>query len=123
VYFTQPRGPPHEAIALVPAQLTDQDGGRFYHVKGAVSMGMEYECRPGYKFGLSKSYKDKVYQFQLPKSYVPNFEQIASTRPPPYDPRALTESVPGPPVRDCATWVAEVLEEIRALLRYDGLAA
>lgn len=123
VYFTQPSGPAHEGIALVPAQLEGQAGGRFYHVKGTVGMGMDYECRPGYNFGRSRSFKDKVYQFQLPKSYLPNFEHIASTRPPPYDPRALTESEPNPPVRDCAAWVAEVLEEVRTLLRSGGLAA
>ncbi|EDU41640.1 predicted protein [Pyrenophora tritici-repentis Pt-1C-BFP] len=38
-------------------------------------------------------------------------------------PRALTESEPNPPVRDCAAWVAEVLEEVRTLLRSGGLAA
>ncbi|KAH7112541.1 hypothetical protein B0J11DRAFT_554173 [Dendryphion nanum] len=46
-----------------------------------------------------------------------------NTRPPPSDPRALTESEPDPPVRDCAAWVAEVLEELRALLLSGGLAA
>ncbi|KAF1921187.1 hypothetical protein BDU57DRAFT_435619 [Ampelomyces quisqualis] len=57
------------------------------------------------------------------KPYLPNFEHIVSTRPPPHDPRTLTESDPDFPVRDCAAWVAEVLEEIRALLRRGGLAA
>ncbi|KAF2633481.1 hypothetical protein BU25DRAFT_7346 [Macroventuria anomochaeta] len=123
VYFTQPSGPAHEGIALVPAQLEGQAGGRFYHVKGTVGMGMDYECRPGYNFGRSRSFKEKVYQFQLPKSYLLDFESIASTRPPPYDPRALTESEPDPPVRDCAAWVAEVLGEVRTLLRRSGLAA
>ncbi|KAF2726602.1 hypothetical protein EJ04DRAFT_571119 [Polyplosphaeria fusca] len=123
VYFTQPSGPDHEGIALVPAQLEGQGGGRFYHVKGIVGIGMDYECRPGYNFGRSRSFKNKVYQFQMPKSYLSNFEHIASTRPPPYDPRALTESEPNPPVRDCAAWVAEVLEEVRALLQSGSLSA
>jgi hypothetical protein len=84
-------------------------------------MGMDYECRPTYNFGLSRTFQNKVYQFQLPKSYLPNFEHIASTRSPPYDPRALTERRPDPPVRDCGAWVAEVLEEVRAMLRNEGL--
>jgi hypothetical protein len=123
VYFSQPSGPPHEGIALVPAQLEGQEGSRFHHVKGTVGMGTDYECRPGYNFGRSRSFKTKVYQFQLPKSYLQNFEHIASTRPAPYDPRAPTESQPDPPVRDFAAWVAEVLEEVRAILRSGGLAA
>ncbi|KAI1522387.1 hypothetical protein PtrSN001C_011865, partial [Pyrenophora tritici-repentis] len=56
-------GPAHEGIALVPAQLEGQAGGQFYHVKGTVGMGMDYECRSGYNFGRSRSFKDKVYQF------------------------------------------------------------
>jgi hypothetical protein len=83
-------------------------------------MGMDYECRPSYNFGRSRTFQNKVYQFQLPKSYLPEFEHIASTRPAPYDPRALTEREPDPPVRDCAAWVAEVLEEVRAMLRNGG---
>jgi hypothetical protein len=59
----------------------------------------------------------------MPRSWLPNFEQIARTRPPPYDPRALTEREPNPPVRDCTAWVAEVLAETRALLQNGGLAA
>jgi hypothetical protein len=69
---------------------------------------------------LAERFKTKS-QFQLPKSYLPNFEHIASTRSPPYDPRALTERRPDPPVRDCGAWVAEVLEEVRAMLRNEGL--
>jgi hypothetical protein len=114
VYFSQPRGASHEGIVLVPSTLEGQSGGRFYHVQGTVGMGMDYDCRPKYDFGRSRTFKSKAYQFQLAKSYLPNFEHIASTRPPPYDPRALTESQPDPPVRDCADWVAEVLQEVRS---------
>ncbi|OCK78720.1 hypothetical protein K432DRAFT_301420, partial [Lepidopterella palustris CBS 459.81] len=123
VYFSQATGPDHEGIALVPAQLQGQAGGRFYHVKGTVGLGMDYECRPGYNFGQSRTLRDKADQFQLPRSYLPHFENIASTRPPPHDPRALTQANPNPPVRDCADWVAEVLDAIRILLRSKSLNA
>lgn len=83
---------------------------------------MDNHCIPGYNFGSSRSYEKQVFQFQLPKAYLPNFERIASTQTPPYDPRALTESDPDPPVRDCAAWVAEVLEKIRVVLQSAGVA-
>lgn len=67
VYFAQASGPLHEGIALVPAQLPNQTAGRFYHVKGNVGIGMDYECRPGYQFGASRSYEKSTYQFQMPK--------------------------------------------------------
>ena len=89
-------------IALVPAQLPNQAAGRFYHVQGIVGMGMDYECRPGYQFDASRSYEKSTYQFQMPESYLANFEHIAKNTPPPYDPRALTERDPNPPIRDCA---------------------
>jgi len=41
-------------------------------------------------------------KFKRHKLYLPNFEHAASNRPPPYDPRALTESNCSPPIRDCA---------------------
>jgi hypothetical protein len=43
VYFSQPLGPAHQAIALVPAHLKAQTAGRFYHVKGNVGLGMDYD--------------------------------------------------------------------------------
>ncbi|ELR06486.1 hypothetical protein VC83_06147 [Pseudogymnoascus destructans] len=117
IYFNQATGPSHEGIALVPSQFPNQTAGRFYHVKGTVGMGMDYECRPGYNFGASRSYQKSSYQFQIPKSRLADFERIAQSRPPPHDPRALTERNPNPPVRDCAEWVVEVLNETKTALQ------
>lgn len=83
---------------------------------------MDYECRLDYNFLDTRMFKKQTYQFQMPKSYLPDFEHIATTRPPPYDPRALTERKPDAPVRDCATWVSEVLEEVRVVLKNGGIA-
>ncbi|OJD15261.1 hypothetical protein AJ78_04483 [Emergomyces pasteurianus Ep9510] len=113
VSFSQARGPDHEGIALVPAQNSDQGAGRFYHVKGDVGMGMTYEKLPGYRFSASKSYKNSILQFQLPKTQLDRFESIAQKHPPPHDPRTLTEANPNPPVRNCSNWVHDVLAEAR----------
>lgn len=63
VYFSQTTGPDHVAIALVPEQFEDQGRGRFYHVKGSVGMGIDYDARPAYNFAVSKSYDRKEYIF------------------------------------------------------------
>ncbi|TID19414.1 hypothetical protein E6O75_ATG06752 [Venturia nashicola] len=113
VYFAQLTGPDLVGIALVPAQLADQGKGRFYHVKGNVGMGMDYEARPAYNFSGSKSFDRKEYLFQLPKSQLSEFESIASASKPPHDERVLLERNPAsldPPAPDCTTWVDEVLE-------------
>jgi hypothetical protein len=123
VFLAQRSGPDYEAIALVPAHLIKQTAGRFYHVKGSVGMGMDYEDRPGYNFGDTRSYRGSTFLFQMPKRYLQNFESIANNRPPPYDPHALTESNPNPPVRDCSAWVNEVIEETRTFLRSNGIDA
>ncbi|KAI3054862.1 hypothetical protein CBS147353_11398 [Aspergillus niger] len=115
VVFSQSRGPDHEGIALVPAQNANQGAGRFYHVKGDVGVGMDYDMRPGYRFGESKSYKSSTLQFQLPKTQLAHFEEITQKCPPPYDPRVLTESSPDPPVRNCSNWVDDVLTEAKTL--------
>lgn len=59
--------------------------------------------------------------FQMPKSLLAEFEAIASSVPPPHDPRVLLERNPEPPARDCGTWVREVLDGTRTLLRDRGV--
>ena len=117
VRFTQSgSNPDHEGIALVPAQLSDQGAGRFYHVKGDVGLGMSYECRKGYRFSASRSYKGSELQFQIAKSDLGRFEAIAENTTAPHDPRVLTERDPDPPAKDCSTWVEELLGAARAEL-------
>lgn len=116
ITFTQQNAPEHAAIALVPAQNNDQGAGRFYHVTGDVGVGMEYDPRPGYHFSKTKSFKDQVLQFQLPKSKLKQFEEIAARHQPPHDPRALLERNPDPPVRDCSNWVEDVLSDVKTTL-------
>jgi hypothetical protein len=121
VYFKQPSGRSHEGIALVPSELPNQGVGRFYHVKGLVCRGMEYEVRGSYEFGVSHSFQKSIYQFQMPVSYLPAFERVASSRPPPHDPLGVNGKILHPPRRDCAAWVTEVFDELRELLKDDGL--
>lgn len=116
VAFTQQNAPDHVAIALVPAQNSDQGAGRFYHVVGDVGVGMEYQRRPGYSFSKSKSYKDSTFQFKLPKTELSRFEEIAQQHKPPHDERALLERKPDPPVRNCSDWVNDVLAEAKEKL-------
>ena len=116
VYFEQSRGPNHEGIALVPAQNPNQNAGRFYHVKGTVGLGMDYDPHPGYRFGEIEGFKESVLQFQFPRAMLGRFEEIAADQPPPYDPRALTEVNPDPPVKNCSNWVSEVLGRVRDLI-------
>ncbi|KAF2468144.1 uncharacterized protein BDR25DRAFT_58050 [Lindgomyces ingoldianus] len=115
VYFSQASGPSHVGIALVPAQLIDQGRGRFYHVKGNVGMGMDYESRPAYNFARSKSYEKSECVCQLPKSNLEKFEEIAASQPPPHDERVFFEKNPDPPAPDCATWVDEVMAQVQQL--------
>ena len=90
VKFAQGGGaPPHVGIALVPAQFQDQDKGRFYHVKGAVGIGMDYEIRPRYDFGKSRTYSSKEYVFQLPAEKLQSFEAVSYAEKPPHDPRVM----------------------------------
>ncbi|KFY01418.1 hypothetical protein O988_02754 [Pseudogymnoascus sp. VKM F-3808] len=116
IYITQGTGPLHQGIALVPAQLPSKTAGRFYHVTGTIGLGMDYQCRPAEKFGISPAFESAVWLFQMPKSLLADFEAIASSVPPPHDPRALMERNPDPPARDCGAWITEVLDETRALL-------
>lgn len=83
---------------------------------------MDYQCRPVEKFGLNPAFESAVLMFQIPKSLLEEFEAIASSVPPPHDPRVLMEKNPEPPVRDCGTWVTEVLDKIKTLLRDMGVA-
>jgi hypothetical protein len=115
VYFNQKSGPDQVAIALVPIQLEDQGRGRFYHVQGNVGLGMDYQLRPGYNFGGSKSFKDKEFVFLIPRSRLDEFEAIASNQQPPHDERVLMGTNLDPPAPDCTTWVDAVLEEARGL--------
>ncbi|KFY21719.1 hypothetical protein V491_02942 [Pseudogymnoascus sp. VKM F-3775] len=117
IYITQGASPLHQGIALVPAQLHRQTAGRFYHVTGTVGLGMDYQCRPAEKFGLNPAFESAVLISQMPKSLLEGFEVIASSVPPPHDPRVLMERNPEPPARDCGTWVTEVLDKTRMLLR------
>jgi hypothetical protein len=121
IYITQGIGPLHQGIALVPAQLQSQTAGRFYHVTGTVGLGMDYQCRPAEKFGLNPAFKSAVLIFQMPKSLLGEFEAIASSVPPPHDPRVLTERNPEPPARDCGAWVTEVLDRVGTPLRDKGV--
>lgn len=116
VYFSQYRGPNHEGIALVPAQNSNQRAGRFYHVKGVVGLGMNYESQPGCRFGNIEGYKDSVLQFQIPRTTLDRFECIAADQPPPYHPRALTEMDPDPPVKNCSDWVDDVLNRAKGVI-------
>lgn len=116
VSFSQSSGTDHEAIALVPAENKDQGAGRFYHVTGSVGLGMNYDPKPAHRFNTIKEYKGSTLLFQLPRALLARFEEIARKCPPPHDPRALTESKPDPPVRDCSDWVDEVLHGVRALI-------
>ncbi|KAL5345150.1 hypothetical protein ACLOAV_010106 [Pseudogymnoascus australis] len=100
IYITQGTNPLHQGIALIPAQLPSQTAGRFYHVTGTIGLGMDYH---------------------MPKSLLAEFEAIASSVPPPYDPRVLLERNPEPPARDCGMWVMEVLDRTRSLLREKGV--
>ena len=77
-------------------------------------MGMEYKPSASYNFATTRKYHSTEYQFQFPKSQLHIFEQIASSQPPPYDPRALTEKNPDPPVRNCVFWAHQVLREFKA---------
>ncbi|KAL1867220.1 hypothetical protein Plec18167_008761 [Paecilomyces lecythidis] len=113
VLFTQQGSPDHEGIALVPAQNSDQLAGRFYHVKGTVGLGMTYERKPGHRFGAVDGYKDSTFLYQISKSKLDRFEEIAAKHPPPYDPRVLTEREPHPPARNCADWVDDVLDQVK----------
>ncbi|KFY45180.1 hypothetical protein V494_01105 [Pseudogymnoascus sp. VKM F-4513 (FW-928)] len=107
IYITQGTGPLHQGIALVPAQLQPQTAGRFYHVTGTVGLGMDYQCRPAEKFGLNPAFKSAVLMFQMPKPLLEEFEAIASSVPPPHDPRVLMERKPEPPARDCGTYTVK----------------
>lgn len=115
VYFHQTSGPDHEGIALVPAQNACQTAGRFYHVKGLVGMGMDYERQPGCRFGDRDDFKEAVYQFQIPRGFLGRLEEVAGGVGPPFDSRALMGGRPDAPVRDCSSWVEEVLQELRGL--------
>ncbi|OBT91167.1 hypothetical protein VE02_00128 [Pseudogymnoascus sp. 03VT05] len=121
IYITQGTGPLHQGIALVPAQLQSQTAGRFYHVTGTVGLGMDYQCRPAEKFGLNPAFKSAVLMFQMPKSLLGEFEAIASSVPPPHDPRVLMERNPEPPARDCGVWVTELLDRVGTLLMDKGV--
>jgi len=112
----------HEGIALVPAQEKLQNGGRFYHIKGDMFTGMEYETRNVHDFSIAKTFKTKVYQFQLPISYLSDFERIAKSHSTLYDADALADSDEDLPLGDCVDWVAGVLEEVRAFLKSAGMA-
>ncbi|KFY37054.1 hypothetical protein V495_07416 [Pseudogymnoascus sp. VKM F-4514 (FW-929)] len=101
IYITQGTGPLHQGIALVPAQLPSQTAGRFYHLTGTIGLGMDYQCRPAEKFGINPAFESAVWLFQMPKSLLADFEAIASSVPPPHDPRVLMERNPDPPARDC----------------------
>lgn len=113
VYFTQAARPDHQGIALVPAQNACQTAGRFYHVKGVVGLGMDYERQPGCRFGDRDDFKEARFQFKIARDMLGRFEEVAGGVEPPFDPRALTESSPDPPVRDCSSWVDDVLTEVR----------
>lgn len=124
VYFHQTSGRDHEGIALVPAQNACQTAGRFYHVKGLVGMGMDYERQPGCRFGDRDDFKEAVYQFQIPRSLLGRFEEVAGGVEPPFDSRALMGRPDAldaldVPVRNCSSWVEEVLREIRVASRGD----
>lgn len=121
ICITQGTSPFHQGIALVPAQLHSQTAGRFYHVTGTIGLGMDYQCRPAEKFGLNPAFKSAVLMFHMPKSLLAEFEAIASSVPPPHDPRVLTERNPEPPARDCGTWVMEVLGGMKTLLADKGM--
>lgn len=123
VYYETPPFGGHEGIALVPAQEKSQNGGRFYHVKGNPFTGMEYDSRNVDDFSIAKTFKTKVYQFQLPVSYLSDFERIAKSHSTQYGPHALTDSDEDLPFGDCVDWVAGVLKGVRAFLKSAGMAA
>lgn len=112
----------HQGIILVPAQEEPQNAGRFYNVKGDLGLGMDYEYIESYKFFCSKSYKTKEYKSQLPKTHLKAFESIAEACELPKDSRSLYSiPIPKEEVKDCTTWVAEVIGKVRDLLQKDDL--
>lgn len=116
VFFSQSLGTDHEAIALVPQENKDQGAGRFYHVTGTVGLGMDYDSKPAHRFDKIPEYKGAAFLFRLPRAQLARFEEIARNCPPPHDPRALTEVKPDPPVRDCSSWIDEILAAARKLV-------
>jgi hypothetical protein len=81
-------------------------------------MGMDYETRPRYDFGKSRTYSSKEYVFQLPAEKLQSFEAISSAESPPHDERVMMTSNPAsldPPAPDCTTWVDEVLTKVQNL--------
>ncbi|KAF8852012.1 hypothetical protein BDZ45DRAFT_765138, partial [Acephala macrosclerotiorum] len=101
-----------------PRSIRGPRKGRFYHVKGAVSMGMDYETRPRYDFGKLRTYSSKEYVFQLPAEKLQSFEATSSAQKPPHDERVMMTSNPAslnPPALDRTTWVDEVLTKAKNL--------
>lgn len=76
VTFSQHSSPDHEAIALVPAQNANQGAGRFYHVKGAVRLGMDYEVIKAHRFAEVEGFKGAVLRFQIRREDLGRFEEI-----------------------------------------------
>jgi hypothetical protein len=122
VYFIEPDdGRSHQGVALVPAEREYQKAGRFYHVIGSPATGMMYECRPAYNFGADPAFVNKIFQFRMPKNYLPDLEYIARSRPRPFEPRLLTEpNLYG--VRNGGHWVGDVIVCLERYLRSRGLA-
>jgi hypothetical protein len=115
IVSSQSHGPDHVGLALVPAQMPNQDGGRFYHVIGNVGMGMEYQKCGRFDFSREPTYKSKSYLFKIKKESLQDWERICEGKPAPFDPRVLTERNIIPPPPDCASWVNEVAREAMAL--------
>jgi hypothetical protein len=115
VLSSQTHGPDHEGLALVPAQMPEQNAGRFYHVIGSVSMGMDYQKRGRFDFSREESYKTKSFLFTIKKESLQDWEQICESKPAPHDPRVLTERNSNPPPPNCASWVDDVIKDAKAL--------
>jgi hypothetical protein len=115
IIASQSHGPDHVGLALVPAQMPDQNAGRFYHVIGNVGMGMEYQKRGRFDFSREPTYKSKFYLFKIKRESLQDWERICKGTQAPFDPRVLTERNIVPPPPDCASWVDEVTQEAMAL--------
>jgi hypothetical protein len=115
IVSSQSHGPDHVGLALVPAQMPDQGGGRSYHVIGNVGMGMEYQKRGRFDFSREPTYKSKSYLFTIKKESLQDWERICDGQPAPFDPRVLTERNIDPPPPDCVSWVNDITQEAIAL--------
>ena len=97
---------------------TESDGsGRIYHVVGNILMGMNYEKKRAKQPDLSETFivGSKKLIGQVGISKMDQFEAICQAIPPPGAQLKLNgEPIdPSIPIRRCAEWVEEVLEQLR----------